>query len=332
MIFGFNTDVKFADTVYHVQSEALQHELVLQTLVFLKGRCIGKRTNSYAEQTKEPGFSEEYMHEMLKDQHKHFVALVREGRIESELGEHSEHAHAEQLPPAAAALLAEFAVVNGAAAGSDSQLEEPAAVIVEPEEIEEPAAPTVEPEKMPEEIEEPAAAVVEPEKVEEPAAVIVEPEKIEQPATAIVEPDGIPEAVAAAPDTVRMDDLAAQFAAAVASKPVDPGLSLVPAGKMIGKGISLECRPPATGADKGAVTIGVEIGDEYGPAAGAQVTCRITSGNSHASYVYATANAEGVADVHLTLHELDLTATALLIQASHRGQSASRKFKLQTSS
>jgi hypothetical protein len=192
-------------------------------------------------------------------------------------------------------------------------------VIVEPEIIEEPAAATVEPEKMPEEIEEPAAVIVEPEKVKEPAAIVVEPEEM-------------PEAVAAAPGTVRMDDLAAQFAAAVASKPVDPGLSLVPAGKMIGKGLSLECRPPAAGAGEGAVTIGVEIGDENGPAAGAQVSCRITSGKTHASYVYATTNAEGVADVHLALQELDLTATALLIQASHRGQSASRKFKLQTSS
>ena len=123
---------------------------MLQTQVFLKGRCIGKRATSYAEQTEQPGFSEEHMHEMLKDQHKHFVAAVREGRIESELGEHSEHAHAEELPPAAAALLAEFAVVNGAAAGSDSQPEEPAAVIVEPEEIEDARSlpDVVEPEKV----------------------------------------------------------------------------------------------------------------------------------------------------------------------------------------
>ena len=287
MIFGFNTDVKFADTVYHVQSEARLHELVLQTLVFLKGRCIGKRTSSYAEQTKQPGFSEEHMHEMLKDQHKHFVAAVREGRIESELGEHSEHAHAEELPPAAAALIAEFAVPEVAAAGAVSQLEEPSAVIVEPE-------------------------------MEQPTAVVVEPEMMR-------------EAVAAAPAT-RMDDLAAQFAAAVASKPVDPGLSLVPAGKLIGKGLSVECRPPVAGAGDGVVTIGVEIDDEDGPATGAQVNCRITSGQTHASYIYATTNAEGVADVHLALKDLDLSATALLIQASHRGQSASRKFKLQTSS
>jgi hypothetical protein len=276
VIFGFNTDVKFADTVYHVQSEARQHELVLQTLVFLKGRCIGKRTNSYAEQTKQPGFSEEHMHEMLKDQHKHFVAAVREGRIEAELGEHSEHAQAEELPAAAAVHIAEFGLPDVAAACAASQLEQPAAVVVEPERM--------------------------------------------------------PEAAAAAPATVRMDDLAAQFAAAVASKPVDPGLSLIPAGKLIGKGLSLECRPPAPGDDDSAVTISVEIGDENGPATGAQVSCRITSGKTHASYVYATTNADGVADVRLALKDLDLSATALLIQASHRGKSASRKFKLKTSS
>lgn len=301
MIFGFNTDVKFADTVYHVQSEARQHELVLQTLVFLKGRCIGKRTSSYAEQTKQAGFSEEHMHDLLKDQHKHFVAAVREGRIESELGEHSEQAHAEEIPPAAAALIAEFAVPDVAAAGAVSQLEEAAAVIVEPE-------------------------------MEEPAGVVVEPEKVEEPAAVAGEPEMMPEAAAAAPATVRMDDLAAQFAAAVASKPVDPGLSLTPLGKLIGKGLSVKCRPPVAGAGDGVVTIGVEIGDEDGPATGAQVNCRITSGKTHASYVYATTNAEGVADVHLALKDLDLTATALLIQASHRGQSASRKFKLETSS
>jgi len=276
VIFGFNTDVKFADTVYHVQSEARQYELVLQTLVFVKGRCIGKRTNSYAEQTKQPGFSEEYMHEMLKDQHKHFVAAVREGRIEAELAERSEHAHAEELPPAAATHIPEFAMPDGAAAGAASQLEEPDTVVIEPEMM--------------------------------------------------------PEAVAAAPAPAPMDDLAAQFAAAVASKPVDPGLSLTPAGSLIGKGLSVECRPPAAGDDDSAVTICVQIGDENGPAAGAQVSCRITSGKTHANYVYATTSAEGVADVHLVLKDLDLSATALLIQASHRGKSASRKYKLQTSS
>jgi len=36
MIFGFNTDVKQGDTVYHVQSEARENELILQTQVFVR--------------------------------------------------------------------------------------------------------------------------------------------------------------------------------------------------------------------------------------------------------------------------------------------------------
>jgi hypothetical protein len=312
VIFGFNTDVRFADTVYHVQSEARQYELVLQTLVFVKGRCVGKRTSSYAEQTKQPGFSEELMHEMLKDQHKHCVAAVREGRIEAELGERPEPAP----PPAAAAPIAEFVMPAAEAAGAARQLEP--TVIVEPEKVPETtaAAPAPAPAEFVISAVESAGTAAQ---LEEPAAVIVEPEKV-------------PEAIAAAPAPGPMDEFAAQFGAAVAVKPVDPGLSLSPAGKLIGKGLSLECRPPAAGADDSAVTICVQIGDEDGPAAGAQISCRITSGKSHANYIYATTSADGVADVNLALKDLDLSATALLIQASHRGKSASRKYKLQAAS
>ena len=48
MIFGFNTDVKHGDTIYHVQSEARESELLLQTQVFVRGRCVGKKATSYA--------------------------------------------------------------------------------------------------------------------------------------------------------------------------------------------------------------------------------------------------------------------------------------------
>jgi hypothetical protein len=43
MIFGFNTDIRHEDTIYHVQSEAREGEQLLQTQVFVQGRCIGKR-------------------------------------------------------------------------------------------------------------------------------------------------------------------------------------------------------------------------------------------------------------------------------------------------
>ena len=83
MIFGFNTDAKVGDTVYHVQSEARENDLLLQTQVFVKGHCIGKRASSYAERTVQPEFSVEQMHELLKQQHRLVLEAVRESRAES---------------------------------------------------------------------------------------------------------------------------------------------------------------------------------------------------------------------------------------------------------
>jgi hypothetical protein len=82
MIFGFNTDVKYGETVYHIQSEARTNDLLLQTQVFVKGHCLGKHATSYAEEASKPGFSEEQMHELLKVQHKSFVEAVRGGHVE----------------------------------------------------------------------------------------------------------------------------------------------------------------------------------------------------------------------------------------------------------
>ena len=83
MIFGFNTDVKHGDTVYHVQSEARVADLLLQTQVFVKGRCVGKRATSYADRLLSPGFSEDQMHELLKAQHRLVLDAVKDGHVES---------------------------------------------------------------------------------------------------------------------------------------------------------------------------------------------------------------------------------------------------------
>jgi len=85
MIFGFNTDVKQGDTVYHVQSEARENELVLQTQVFVRGRCIGKRASSYAERLSEGNFSDQQKEQILRDQHRLVLDSIREGRVESVL-------------------------------------------------------------------------------------------------------------------------------------------------------------------------------------------------------------------------------------------------------
>jgi hypothetical protein len=81
-IFGYNTDVKHADVVYHVQSEARQNDLLLQTLVYVKGQCVGKQAYSYAAQSLQTDFSEGAIHEILKAQHKSMVDAIEQGRME----------------------------------------------------------------------------------------------------------------------------------------------------------------------------------------------------------------------------------------------------------
>lgn len=82
MIFGFNTDIKHENTVYHVQSEAREADLLLQTQVFVKGRCIGKRATPYAEQAKSPDFTDQQKEQILREQHRLVLDAIRDGRLE----------------------------------------------------------------------------------------------------------------------------------------------------------------------------------------------------------------------------------------------------------
>ncbi|MGH9501012.1 MAG: hypothetical protein ACRD3L_17875 [Terriglobales bacterium] len=83
MIFGFNTDIKHEGTVYHVQSEAREGELLLQTQVFVRGRCIGKRATSYADKASGSGFTDQQREAILRDQHRMVLDAIRDGRVES---------------------------------------------------------------------------------------------------------------------------------------------------------------------------------------------------------------------------------------------------------
>jgi hypothetical protein len=93
MIFGFNTDVKHGDTIYHVQSEARESERLLQTQVFVRGRCVGKRAISYAASAQEPGFGDPQKEQQLRDQHRLVLESIREGKLESVL----DHAESDAL-------------------------------------------------------------------------------------------------------------------------------------------------------------------------------------------------------------------------------------------
>jgi hypothetical protein len=110
MIFGFNTDIRHDDTVYHVQSEAREGEQLLQTQVFVRGRCVGKRAVSWAvaaaarpaasadpENSTPQGApvdqsaaihgadlnKDQDKEKLLRDLHREVLDAIREGRLES---------------------------------------------------------------------------------------------------------------------------------------------------------------------------------------------------------------------------------------------------------
>jgi hypothetical protein len=83
MIFGFNTDIKHEDTVYHVQSEARESEQLLQTQVFVRGRCIGKRAVTYASVSAGGEAGDPHKEKMLREQHRQVLDSIREGKLDS---------------------------------------------------------------------------------------------------------------------------------------------------------------------------------------------------------------------------------------------------------
>jgi hypothetical protein len=93
MIFGFNTDVKHGDTIYHVQSEAREGELLLQTQVFVRGRCIGKKATSYGSKSAEVQVGDAQKEQFLREQHRLVLDAIREGKLDQVL----DHPEAETL-------------------------------------------------------------------------------------------------------------------------------------------------------------------------------------------------------------------------------------------
>lgn len=292
MIFGFNTDVKFGDTVYHVQSEAREHDELLQTQVFVKGRCIGKYATSFSEHVVADTIEEEELHDLLKAQHKRFVESARAGTIEQEIVPgHAAPATAQAVaappPPSPAPAQDDRIQISLSDDPGLAATAEASAAAV----IQEQTRPPVAPVRLPDEV--------------------VSAPPLESPADPM------------------LDSFLAELDAAEKEGAPPPLVQyrVEAAGSVIGKGVELECLEPIVEPDGSSVLLNVTVAEAGAPAAGAQVTCRIAVPNAPAAYIYANSNQDGIADVRIATHALD-ASTGILIQASVHGKSASRKFNL----
>lgn len=77
MIFGFNTDITVKSTVYHVQTELREQERRLESQVFVRGRCIGKRAAVLPADS-----TEQAAQELARSQHRWVVEAVRAGFVD----------------------------------------------------------------------------------------------------------------------------------------------------------------------------------------------------------------------------------------------------------
>ncbi len=91
MLVGYNTNISYKGTVYHVQTEdsGVRNPHVI-TLLYDKGTILARKKTSYADIADAPDF-EERVRELMKAQHKTMIKELIHGK----------HTVARQNPPSA---------------------------------------------------------------------------------------------------------------------------------------------------------------------------------------------------------------------------------------
>ena len=135
MIFGYNTDVKTEDVVYHVQTEDRgEKHPVIDSVIYMKGRIVDRRRTSY-----QPGeTTPDQLQEMVKGQHRELVEAIRGGT----------YVPPEQAPAPTAAAAEKHQAPAPAAAAEKQQSPAPAAA-AEKQQSPAPPAPVAQPAPSP---------------------------------------------------------------------------------------------------------------------------------------------------------------------------------------
>lgn len=82
MIFGFNTDLRVGDSVYHVQTEDRgPGNPVIDTTVYSRGRILHRRVSDYKELIATLEFAPERLRERLEAQHRAIIEELRAGTL-----------------------------------------------------------------------------------------------------------------------------------------------------------------------------------------------------------------------------------------------------------
>lgn len=83
MIFGYNTDIKVEDLVFHVQTEDRgKDNPTIDTTIYYKGRVLAKRAVSYRDFFESEDFDPEDLKELVERHHKRWVTAVEKSELE----------------------------------------------------------------------------------------------------------------------------------------------------------------------------------------------------------------------------------------------------------
>lgn len=83
MITGFNTDVKYRGTVYHVQTEDKgTTNPLIETLIYKGGEILGSRRLPYSDLVK-GAEDEAAITRLMEDQHKGMILEIKRGKFDT---------------------------------------------------------------------------------------------------------------------------------------------------------------------------------------------------------------------------------------------------------
>jgi hypothetical protein len=95
MLVGYNTNISYKGTVYHIQTEdSGKNNPVILTLLYAQGAILASRKTSYAHLVDDPEFKEK-VRDLMKRQHKVMIKELVAGKYSQES---SDEAVSEPVP------------------------------------------------------------------------------------------------------------------------------------------------------------------------------------------------------------------------------------------
>ncbi len=84
MITGFNTDVKHAGKVFHVQTEDKgMNNPRIETLIYVGGQIIDSIRQDYSDKIKD-GYNEDLINQLMEEQHQKVIRDIKTGKYDTE--------------------------------------------------------------------------------------------------------------------------------------------------------------------------------------------------------------------------------------------------------